>query len=199
MVTRSIRPADFLELPERAQLHLAGAGQRLNLIHCRLVGAEAVAAVNHHDRLRDPLQIHRPVECRVAAADDEDALAGEGARIQHAIMQTLLVPLIHVFERQLPRGERPDPAGDQHRPARILVFIGDDREQRLAVLLAAAQPDDFLGEVDRRLPLQALLGEGLHEVLGENLRKTGDVEDVFLRIERGQLATDLVEVVDQTV
>src|SRR2546427_4742602 len=31
----------------------------------------------------------------------------------------------------------------------ILVLVGDDRKQRLAVFLCALQPDDFLGKMDR--------------------------------------------------
>src|SRR5207247_7428446 len=67
----------------------------------------------------------------------------------------------------------------------------------LAVLRRALQPSDLLAEVDRRLPLQPLLGHSLHEVLGEDLGEARDVEDVLLRVERRELAADLIEVVDQ--
>ncbi len=143
--------------------------------------AEAVTAVNHDDRFCDGVQVHRPVERRVTTTDDQDALPRERARVQDAIVQSFVVPTIHVLERQLARREGADPAGDQYRTARILVLVGDDREERLAVVLTPPQPDDFLGEMDRGLPLQALFRERLHG------------------IERGQLATDLIEVVDQSV
>src|SRR5258708_29721670 len=44
-----------------------------------------------------------------------------------------------------------------------------------------------------------MLGEPLHEILCQDLGKSRDVEDVFLGIERGQLAAHLIEVVDQAV
>ena len=160
---------------------------------------KTVAPVDHHDRLGDPLQVHRPVERRVTAADDQDPLAGERLQIQHAIVQPFVVPPVDVFERQLARGERADAARDQDRPAGILVLVGHDREARLPVLLAAAQPGDLFRQVHRRLPLQALLGEPFHQVLRENLRKSRNVEDVFLGIERGQLTAHLIEIVDQAV
>src|SRR2546421_4159604 len=51
---------------------LARGAQLLHLTDRRGVRAEAVAAVNHHDRPGDPLQVHGPVERRVAAARSEE-------------------------------------------------------------------------------------------------------------------------------
>src|SRR5947207_3354616 len=82
-----------------------------------------------------------------------------------AIVQALVVPAVGVFERELAGRERTNATGDQHRPARILILIGEDGEERLAVLLAAPEADDLFAEMDRRLPLQALFREGLHQVL----------------------------------
>src|SRR2546422_6582320 len=55
---------------------------------------------------------------------------------------------------------------------RSLVPFGHHGEERLAVLGSALQPDDLLTEVDRRLPLQRLLGHSLHELLGEDLGRS---------------------------
>src|SRR6267143_418348 len=88
----------------------------------------AVAPVDHPDGFGDALKVHRPVERRVTAADDENPLARKGLQIEHAIVESLVVPLIHVFERQLARREGADPAGDQDRAALILILVGDDRE-----------------------------------------------------------------------
>ena len=48
----------------------------------------------------------------------------------------------------------------------------------------------------RLVELRRLLGERFHEILREHLRKAGDVEDVFLGIERGELAAELRQRVD---
>src|SRR2546429_370927 len=108
-------------------------------------------------------------------------------------------PLIHVLEWQFARREGADPTGDQDGAARIFILVGDDREQRLAILLCALEADHLLRKMHRRLPLQSLLRHPLHQVFGENLREAGNVEDVFLGVERGQLAADLIQVIDQPV
>jgi hypothetical protein len=59
----------------------------------------------------------------------------------------------------------------------------------MAVLLRQAH--DALTEVRLRAELSRLRGELLHEILCENLRKPGDVEDPLLRIERRQLSAKL--------
>src|SRR5688500_3348759 len=51
----------------------------------------------------------------------------------------------------------------------------------------------------RRIPAEPLLRQSLHEIFRQDLRKAGHVEDVFLGIERGELAADLIEIVDQAV
>src|SRR5688572_9363503 len=51
----------------------------------------------------------------------------------------------------------------------------------------------------RRIPAEPLLRQSLHEIFRQDRRKAGHVEDVFLGIERGELAADLIEIVDQAV
>src|SRR5213078_142147 len=107
------------------------------------------------------------------------------------------VPAVRVLERQLARRERADPAGDEHGAGRIGVPFGHYREARRTVIRSAFEADDPLTEVYRSLPLQRLLRHAAHQVLGEDLGKSGDIEDVLLRIERRELAADLVERIDQ--
>jgi hypothetical protein len=45
--------------------------------------------------------------------------------------------------------------------------------------------------MDRLPETGGLLDERAHEVLGHNLRKAADVEDVLLRVKGGELATPL--------
>jgi hypothetical protein len=106
-------------------------------------------------------------------------------------------PAVGVLERQLARRERADAAGDEDGPRRILVLIGDDDEGRGAVLPIGAQRGDLLSQMHRRLELERLIGHALHEIFGENLGKAGHVEDVLLRVQRRELAAELIEVVDE--
>jgi len=82
---------------------------------------------------------------------------------------------------------------------RVSVLVGDDGELLLPILLGSLETGHLLGQVHRRIPAEALLGESFDEVFRENLRKTGDIEDVLLGIERGELAADLIEIVDQAM
>ena len=50
--------------------------------------------------------------------------------------------------------------------------------------------------MDRLVELARLLGQRLHEILRQHLRKAGDVEDVLLGIQRGELAAELRQRVD---
>src|SRR5207249_1381258 len=168
-----------------------------HLLHRGRVGPEPVAPVNHEDPLGDALEVHRPVERRVATAHEQHALPGEDPGFEDAVVQPLPVPAAYVFERQLARREGADPPRDEHGARRVLVGLGDDGEGRFAVLRLALQADHLLSEMDRGLELERLLGHPLHEVLGEHLGEAGDVEDVLLGIERRELPAHLVEVVDQ--
>ncbi len=161
------------------------------------MGAEAVAAVHHHDALGDPLEVDRPIEGGVAAAHQQHPLVGERLGVEHAIEHPAPVPAVHVFERQLARGERADAAGNQDRVRRILVLVGNQYESRTPVVRFPTQPDHLLGQVNGCVKLDRLLGHAADQVFREHLGEAGDVEDVLFRVERGELAADLVEVVDK--
>src|SRR3989454_11595448 len=64
--------------------HLPRGGERLDLLHRGGVGSEPVAPVNHQDPLGDALEVHRPVERRVAAAHEEHTLPGEDPAFEDA-------------------------------------------------------------------------------------------------------------------
>src|SRR5207244_3999375 len=127
----------------------------------------------------------------------QHALAAEDLGVEDAVMQPLAVPAVHVLERQLARREGADPARDEHGARRVLVGLGDDGEDRLAVLGLAFQADHLLSQMDGRLELERLLRHPLHQGLRQDLGEAGDVEDVLLGIERRELPAHLVEVVDQ--
>lgn len=51
-------------------------------------------------------------------------------------------------------------------------------------------------KMDRLLKPTCLLDEGSHEIFGQHLRNAGDIEDVLLRIQGGQLSARLRKRVD---
>src|SRR2546428_12222089 len=60
-------------LPSSPPRRSPAPAQPLPLPHRGGVGAEAVAAVDHQDVPRDPLQVHGPIERRVAPAHEQHA------------------------------------------------------------------------------------------------------------------------------
>ena len=114
MVTRSTLPfpCDRLDLPEGPQLALARALKLLHLVDRGLVRPESVAPVDQHDGLGDALKVDRPVEGRVAAADEQHPLALELLRVEHLEVETLLLERVLALDAEPPGLERADPGGD---------------------------------------------------------------------------------------
>jgi hypothetical protein len=87
-------------------------------------------------------------------------------------------------------------AGDDHRAAAQLRVVGVVRVQDDEVVLPRDRLDGRL-EVDRHVELlQGLAAQLLDEVLRQHLRVAGDVEDPLLGIQRGELAADLRQGID---
>ena len=76
-----------------------------------------------------------------------------------------------------------------------VALVGREREQLLAVLTHPLERFCFLAEADVGAVLETLLGAHVHELLAEDLQ-SGDVVDVLLRIRRRDLATDLLQRLD---
>jgi hypothetical protein len=194
---------DVGQLVEGVQRRPAGLHRRLELGHRRAVGAEAVAAVHQRHVLGAPDELRAPVERRVAAADDHHPLAPVVVGVRDHVVDAAPVPPLGDGLRQPPRAERAD-AGRDHDGARRELAVGGLEHEVARALGAAAvavapllaQPGDAAVEVRRLVPAPRLLGEVLHEVLRQHLREAGDVEDVLLRVERGELPAELRERVD---
>src|SRR5207302_9173153 len=173
-------------------LELAG------LVHRRLERAEAVAAVDERDRVAGRvLQAERPVERRVAAADDHALLADEDALLTHDVVEPLALPFVDALDAELARLERAVARGDDERAAAEHVpLVGADREQLLAALLARFERAHLLAEPEVGIELEPLLGAEVDEGLALDLRVAGDVVDVLLGIRGRDLAADLLEALD---
>jgi hypothetical protein len=168
------------------------------LVHRRLQRAEAVAAMDKRDRsVGRVLEPERPVQRRVASADDHASLAGELGLLLDDVVQTVSEPLVDVVDAELSRLERTVAGGHDQRSGEIRpAFVRRERVDLLAVLAPALQRIRLLAEDHLGAVLKALLDAQVDEVLAEDLRVPGDVVDVLLRIGRRDLAAELLEALD---
>src|ERR671934_2024243 len=170
----------------------------LRLVHRRLERSELVPAMHEGDRmLGRVLESQRPVERTVAAADDDTRAVAEDVLLADEVVQPLALPGVDVLDAELPRLERSVAGRDDQRAAQVRPpLVRRDREQLLAVLAQALERLNLLAEQDLRLVLEPLLRAELDERLTLDLRMAGDVVDVLLRIDRRDLAADLLEAFD---
>src|SRR6185437_90920 len=165
----------------------AGLHRRENVSDSRRMGAKAVAAVDQRDCFRGAAQLLRPVERRVAAADDDDTLAAKLLQIENAILNSLPVPRLCDRLWQPARRECSDSSRKHQRPGRKTVGAGDEDEVPVVLL----ESGYMLIEMHRLAELGRLAFERAHQILCQHLGKAGDVEYVFLRIKGRQLAAGL--------
>src|SRR4051794_15525770 len=143
------------------------------------------------------LEAERPVERAVAAADDHARAVTEDVLFPDEVVEALALPHIDVVDPELARLEGPVAGGDDERPAQEgAALVGRDREQLLAVLAPTLERLHLLAKPDLRAVLEALLGPEIDELLPLDLRVPGDVVDVLLRIDGGDLPTDLLQALD---
>src|SRR5919109_2347335 len=154
--------------------------------------------MDERDReLRRVLEAERPVERRVAAADDYAALGTEDVLATHEVVETAPLPLVDAFDLELARLERAVAGGDDEcTREETLPRDRRQREDLLAVLTDPLEVGHLLVEMDVGAELQALLDAEVDELLAENLRVAGDVVDVLLGIDRRHLAAELSEALD---
>ena len=123
MVTRSSLPFPcraFTSQNVRSS-HRLSAVQLLHLIDRGRMGPEPIAPVNQHDRLGDALEVDRPVEGRVAAADQQHPLTLELPRVEHLEVEPRLLVVLLALDPELPGLEGSDAGRDDDGPGRIVV------------------------------------------------------------------------------
>jgi hypothetical protein len=161
----------------------------------RLVGAEAVAAVDQGEVDGGVEQVDRPVEGGVPAAHDEHPLAGEGALLRHEVVGAATLPWGHVDVGggQALGLEGAVTAGDDHRARAQLAAVGVQHHE--VVLVGDALRRGL--EVHRHVELlERLLTKLGDEVGGQDAGMARDVVDPLLRIKRRALPTDVGQRVD---
>ena len=130
-------------------------------------------------------QLERPVECRVAAAEDDEALTGELGGVLDAVLDGGPLEGLGALEADAPWLERAETGGDHDR-AGIEGGAGGGAHMK-APVRPAAEFRDFLAEVQLRLERLDLLQQPVDQFLRPAHRQRRNVVDGLVRIELGAL------------
>ena len=87
-----LSPQDILELVKGEDFRAARRGRTLNFGDRRRMRAEPVAPVHERQRRRAIGQLVRPIECRVAASNDDHAFAAKTLRIGDDFLDPAAIP-----------------------------------------------------------------------------------------------------------
>ena len=109
-----------------------------------------------------------------------------------AIEDSTPVPRLRAGLRQATWGERANTGGDDYRPSQKAVRLSYKNE----VVVVLLERGDVLVEMGLEVELLRLLLERLDQIFGQNLRESAHVEDVFLGVERRELAAELGKGID---
>src|SRR5919204_386545 len=189
---------DLAHLARRQDLHPAFGLELTRLVDGGLERTEIVPAVDEGDRMPGRvLQAERPVERRIAAADDDAGALPEDVLLAHEIVEAFALPRVDVVDPELARLEGAVACGDDQRTAEIRpALVRRDGQQLLAVLAEPLEGLHLFAEQHLRPVLQALFGAEVDERLALDLRVAGNVEDVLLGIDGSDLPTDLLQALD---
>src|SRR6185369_13310307 len=94
--------------------HVAALNEVEHLLHRRRCRTELLAAVKQRERLGDRLEVERPIERRVAAADDQHVSAPEILQLAHRVEDGLVLILLDAGQRRPLRREGSATGGDHH-------------------------------------------------------------------------------------
>ena len=159
-----------------SSLHLRDRGRR---------GAELGAAVHQRQARGGRREIHRPVERRVATAEDHQRLAAVLGGAAHPVVDLAALERLAARHAEAPRLERADAGGDhdragiEHRAGR-----GDHAE---AAAFLRRDLEHFLAEVELRIERLDLLHQAVDQFLRAADRQRRDVVDRLVRIQLGAL------------
>ena len=158
-------------------------------------GAELVAAMHQRHAPRQRLQVQRPVERGIAAADDQQPLVAELLHLAHGIEHRRALVGLDAGDRRLLGLERAAAGGDHdHLASNTLPPSVVTRNSGSPMLLDALH---HLAEMEGRLERLDLLHQAVGQPLPGDDRERRNVVDRLFRIELGALAAGLVEDVDQ--
>src|SRR5690606_10201782 len=92
-----------------------------------------LAAVNHRDAARHRLQRQRPVDRRVATADDDDVLVAELVEAPDEVVDATPLKLGNAGSGQALRLERADASADNDGPRPMLGLVAHEADQPLVL------------------------------------------------------------------
>ena len=152
--------------------------------------------MDERQALGQRLQIERPVERRIAAADDHQVLVAELLHLAHRIEDRCALIRLDARNRRTLRLERTAAGRDHHDLAEEGVAgVGGQAGSARPAAAGASRPSD---QMEGRIERLDLLDEFVDQPLAGDHRKSGNVVDRLLGIKLGALAAGLVENVDQS-
>ena len=195
-----MRPVGLVESAHLADLeaHLAGRAQLVHAGHVGRRRAKAVAPVHQRDAsglvVAGAREVERPIERRIAAADDDDVLAREHRRVAHAVKELRVAMPLDAFDLQCARLERADAAGDEEGLGNQAgAAIGFDIE---AAVVALAHDAHFLAEVEVGLERRDLLEQALGQFAARAHRHRRNVVDRLVGVQLDALAASVCQRID---
>src|SRR5947209_9360699 len=161
-------------------------------------GAKIVAAMHEGQALGDRLQVQRPVQSGIAAADDDDIAAAILLHLAHGIEDGLAFVGVDAGDGRALGLERAAAGGDHHRlHIEGLAVVGRHFKARRAIRALLGQAVDHLAEMECRMKRLDLLLEILDESLAGDDREARNVVDRLFRIELGTLPAGFRQDVDE--
>jgi hypothetical protein len=150
--------------------------------------------MNHHHPCRNLGEGDRPIDRRIAAAGDDDALAAERLAPCDEIEDALALVVLDPVERRAIGPKGADPRGNDHGLSEENnAATGLDPE---TTILNPGESHDLLAEMINRRERRGLLFESRDQRRGIDRGMAGDIVDRFFRIERAALPAGHVERVD---
>ena len=193
----AVRAMQRRQLAE-GQIHLARRHQLAHRVDRMRRGAEFVAPVHKGDACRDGLQIQRPVQRRVAAADDQHALATETLHLAHRIEDRFAFVVFYARNRGPLGLERAAARRDHHRLAfKHLARVAGNAKTRRFRRAQNLKALDHLAIMKHRAERLDLLQQIVGQALAGDDGEAGNVIDRLFRIQLGALAAGLGQYVDE--
>ena len=139
-------------------------------------------------------EVERPVESRVAAADDDEVLAGEISRVLHPVLQLRAIELVQAIDLERAglecahAGSDEDGLGEEPR-----ALGGFDEEAAIVPLFNRL---DFLPEVEGGAERLDLLEQVVRQFLARAHRNGRDVVDRLVGVQLDALAARVGQRID---
>ena len=150
---------------------------------------EALAPVHQGEALRRRSQLQRPVEGRVASAQNRYRLVTIPGLVEHLVVDVDAFVPLHAGNAQRPWLKGAETSRDHHGTGEEPGPGG--RLQRERAVGLARELHYHLVQMEIGLERTELLREALDELVRSHHRKRGDVVDRLLRVERGALPANL--------